>query len=183
MSEAELEQALAEARRGDEAAIAVLYRGLQPGLRRYLARRAPGMEDDLAAETWLGAARVLATFDGSLEDLKVLLFTIARRRLVDHFRRQRRAPRLVPIDSVVEPQAPGAEGLALDALAAQNAINQLTAVLPPLQAEVVLLRVVADLSVADVARVMGRSPGAVRVLQHRALQRLSKCAGSFAVTR
>jgi RNA polymerase sigma-70 factor (ECF subfamily) len=46
--------------------------------------------------------------------------------------------------------------------------------LPPAQAEVVLLRVVGDLSVEDVAEVVGRRPGAVRALQHRALQRLAR---------
>lgn len=182
MSEAELDQALTGARLGDERSMAVLYRGLQPSLRRYFARRAPGAEDDLASETWLAATRLLAAFDGSLEDLRILLFTIARRRLADHFRRQSRAPYLVPVDDVAELAAPAAEGLALDALAARHAIDQLTAALPPLQAEVVLLRVVADLSVADVARVVGRSPGAVRVLQHRALQHLAKRPGGIAVT-
>jgi RNA polymerase sigma-70 factor (ECF subfamily) len=54
------------------------------------------------------------------------------------------------------------------------AIEALLTELPPDQAEVVLLRVVADLSVEHVAGIMGRSPGSVRVLQHRPLRRLQK---------
>src|SRR5215207_3538673 len=48
------------------------------------------------------------------------------------------------------------------------------AALPPVQAEVVLLRVLAGFEVADVAEIVGKKPGAVRVLQHRALQRLAE---------
>jgi RNA polymerase sigma-70 factor (ECF subfamily) len=54
--------------------------------------------------------------------------------------------------------------------------------LPPLQAEVVLLRVVAELSVDEVARLVGRSPGAVRVAAHRGLRGLSVMAGPTGVT-
>jgi RNA polymerase sigma-70 factor, ECF subfamily len=39
---------------------------------------------------------------------------------------------------------------------------------------VVLLRVLAGFEVADVAKIVGKKPGAVRVLQHRALQRLAE---------
>jgi RNA polymerase sigma-70 factor (ECF subfamily) len=49
----------------------------------------------------------------------------------------------------------------------------LTSALPPEQAEVVVLRVVGGLSVEETARVVGKRPGTVRVLQHRALRRLS----------
>jgi RNA polymerase sigma-70 factor (ECF subfamily) len=45
--------------------------------------------------------------------------------------------------------------------------------LPPDQADVVLLRVLADLSVKDVAEILGKQPGAVRALQHRAIRRLA----------
>jgi RNA polymerase sigma-70 factor, ECF subfamily len=48
------------------------------------------------------------------------------------------------------------------------------AALPPGQAEVVLLRILAGFEVADVAKIVGKKPGAVRVLQHRALQRLAE---------
>ncbi|MGH9055101.1 MAG: RNA polymerase sigma factor [Acidimicrobiales bacterium] len=51
--------------------------------------------------------------------------------------------------------------------------------LTPAQAEVVLLRVLADLDVGQVAAIVGRRPGAVRVLQHKALQRLAKSIPSL----
>ena len=54
---------------------------------------------------------------------------------------------------------------------------ELIASLPPAQAEVLLLRVVADLSVEDVARIVGKRPTAVRALQHRAVVGLARRAG------
>jgi RNA polymerase sigma-70 factor (ECF subfamily) len=54
--------------------------------------------------------------------------------------------------------------------------------LPPLQAEVILLRVVAGLDTDAVARVVGRSPGAVRVAAHRGLRRLAQNLTEAGVT-
>lgn len=51
------------------------------------------------------------------------------------------------------------------------ALRRLTCLAPD-QAEVIFLRVLAELDVEDVAAVLGKTPGAVRVLQHRALRRL-----------
>ena len=58
-------------------------------------------------------------------------------------------------------------------MSAQDAIAALTSALPAEQAEIVVLRVVGGLPVEEVARVIGKKPGAVRVLQHRALRRLA----------
>jgi RNA polymerase sigma-70 factor, ECF subfamily len=60
-----------------------------------------------------------------------------------------------------------------DRLSSQAAVDRLVAGLPAAQSEVLLLRVVGGLAVAEVAGIMGRSPGWVRVTQHRALRRLA----------
>jgi RNA polymerase sigma-70 factor (ECF subfamily) len=62
------------------------------------------------------------------------------------------------------------------ALATRAALERI-ATLPPAQSEVLLLRVVADLSVDDVAAILGKRPAAVRALQHRALLRLARARG------
>ena len=58
----------------------------------------------------------------------------------------------------------------LSSTAAAQALAQLT----PDQREVILLRVVADLSVADAAEVLGKQPGAIKTLQRRALASLRR---------
>ena len=182
MTDADLENALDDARRGDEWAITLLFRSIQPQLLRYLSRQAPGVAEDLASETWLSAAQGLARFEGSVSDFRALVFTIARRRVVDHYRRQgRRLTEVSLVDGGDEPQRDAAE-IAVESLSTQQAIDVLVAALPPAQAEVVLLRVVADLSVEEVARVMRRSTGAVRILQHRALRKLEKHFNQETVT-
>ena len=170
------EDLLELARRGDEWAISCLFRALQPSLLRYLSRRAPAAAEDLAAEVWLALARGLATFSGPAHELRALLFTIARRRVADYYRARARRPNLVHLDGDTCDPATTEDvaELAIGALSAEQAIDALVSQLPSDQAEVVLLRVVADLSVDAVARVMGRRPGAVRVLQHRALRTLAR---------
>jgi len=77
--------------------------------------------------------------------------------------------------------APDAADLALHNLATQRAIALVSA-LPPLQAEVIMLRVVAGLDTEAVAELLGRSPGAVRVAAHRGLRRLAGVLANAGVT-
>jgi RNA polymerase sigma-70 factor, ECF subfamily len=160
---------------GDEAAFRVLWRDLQPGLLRYLDALAPGAGEDLASETWLRVVDGLARFSGDERAFRAWVFTVARHRAVDRWRRRtRRHDELVPLEALADLPAPDdpAEA-ALDAISTRAAVA-LLATLPRDQAEVVLLRVVAGLDVAQVAAITGKRPGTVRVLAHRALRRLAQ---------
>jgi RNA polymerase sigma-70 factor (ECF subfamily) len=180
----DLDEALVAARVGDEWAIACLFRAFQPPLLRYLRHHAPEVAEDLASETWLAAAKGLARFEGDVGDFRAWLFSVAWRRVADHYRRRGRQPKQVLLDDAGEPAAPVDVGdAAVGQLSAQAAIDALVRDLPHDQAEVVLLRVLADLSVDEVAKVMGRSPGSVRVLQHRALRQLGRLWDRTAVTQ
>lgn len=170
-----LDVALDEARQGEERGVVALFRALNPGLVRYLRHHARGMEEDLASEVWASASIALPRFEGDARGFRALLFTLARRRMVDHYRRTGRAPSIVALSEVEEPSDGIDVGTAVVSdLSVQEAIEVLVKGLPKTQAEVILLRVVGDLSVEEVAEVLGRSRGSVRVLQHRALQRLAK---------
>jgi RNA polymerase sigma-70 factor (ECF subfamily) len=161
---------LAAAQRGEEDSFAALWRDANPVLLRYLAVLAPGAADDVAAETWVTVVRGLASFQGDEQAWRGWLLTTARRRAIDEGRARGR--RAVPVEDVPEGRpAPDAADVALEGLSTERALA-LVATLPPLQAEVVLLRVVAGLDVAEVARILGRRPGAIRVAAHRALARL-----------
>ena len=164
---------LARAQAGDEAAFACLFRDVQPGLLRYLRVITPEAED-VASDTWLQVVTGLTGFRGQEEAFRAWLFTIARHRAADAGRSRARRPAvpLALIETAEQPLAPDAADLALDGMSARAAVA-LIATLPRDQAEVVMLRVVAGLDVADVARIVGKSPGAVRVTAHRALRRLA----------
>ncbi|HET9691612.1 MAG TPA: sigma-70 family RNA polymerase sigma factor [Acidimicrobiales bacterium] len=163
--------------RGSAEAVTALYRWLTPGLVRYLEAQAPGHGDDLAAETWISAGRTLAGFDGDADAFRGWLFTAARRQLVAHWRRRAARPKEVADLGSLGHAADRAElpeESVVEAMASAEAVAVITRSLPPDQAEVLLLRVVAGLDAAQVGEVLGKRPGTVRVVQHRALQRLKE---------
>lgn len=182
----EFEAVLAAAQEGQEWAVTVLFRDLQPRLLRFLRAQEPRVADDVAAEVWLAVASGIGGFSGDEPGFRAWVFTIARRRLIDHARRAVRRRTDVSESGVFErleaSDAPEKE--AIDNLGAQDAVTLVFELLPHDQAEVVLLRVLGDLDADQVAEIMGRSANWVRVTQHRALRRLADRLGPKAgVTR
>jgi RNA polymerase sigma-70 factor, ECF subfamily len=164
---------LTAACRGDETAFTSLFRAHQPLLLRYLRPLAGAAHEDVAAETWVQVVRGLRDFDGDLDGFRGWLFTIAHRRWVDHLRAEsRRPPRQDEAAALDLPAGERVDEVVETILSTERAVD-LIGRLAPDQAEVVLLRVVADLDVAATARVVGKSRGAVRVLTHRGLRRLA----------
>jgi RNA polymerase sigma-70 factor (ECF subfamily) len=166
---------LAAAQGGDEQAFAVLWRDLQPALLRYFQVVAPQAAEDLAADTWVSIIRRLKQFRGDERAFRAWLFTVARHRAID-WRRQaaRRPTNLVPVEQLAEHQAPDDPVAQVLGAHSTRAALALLAELPADQAEVVALRVLGGLEVAEVARILGKRPGAVRVLAHRGLRQLAK---------
>lgn len=176
---AEFEAVLVAAAAGDGRAVEALFRELQPRLLRFLVAQEPRVADDLAAEVWLAVATGISRFEGDWHDFRAWVFAIARRRLADHRRTAvRRRTDVVDSDAFDLREADDApEQQTLDKLSGQQAAALITSVLVGDQAEVLLLRVLADLDVDDVAAIMQRSPNWVRVTQHRALRTLVKRLG------
>lgn len=164
---------------GDPHAIEVLFRELQPRLLRYLQSQESRFSDDLAAEVWLAVARRISLFEGDWPDFRAWVFAIARNRLADHRRTaaRRRTDVVAAEDFDQKPADDATENEALDKISGQQAAVLITAVLSADQAEVLLLRVLADLDVDQVASIMQRSPNWVRVTQHRAMRTLAKRLG------
>jgi RNA polymerase sigma-70 factor (ECF subfamily) len=170
------------ARTGAEWAITELYRDLHPAVVRYLRARAPGEHEDLASEVWLGVAGGLARFHGDEPAFRRYVFTVAHRRVVDHWRTRGRDPSDNPVRDG-DDLAPDAQDEAIENLTTSAALDLVRTHLPPDQADVVLLRVVAGLTTEDVARIVGKRAGTVRVLQHRGLRRLARVLDRQRVTR
>jgi RNA polymerase sigma-70 factor (ECF subfamily) len=168
-----LDAALARASAGDEAGFLQLWRALQPPLLRFL--RVIGCDDpeDVASETWLQVVRDLPWFAGDETDFRRWLFTIGRHRAIDAARARARRP-VTPVSSGLEILADHqlVEEQVLDGLSVQQALGML-ADLSRDQAEAVALRVIAGLETPDVARILGKSAGAVRVALHRGLKTLA----------
>jgi RNA polymerase sigma-70 factor (ECF subfamily) len=169
-------EVLAAAKAGQEWAVACLFDALQPPLLRYLTWQEPSAAEDLAGETWLAVAEGVGGFEGEEGAFRAWVFGIARRRLADHRRRgARRRTKVVPDEILaLVPGDRDPAGVVVDRLASEEALASLTRALPPDQADVVVLRVVGGLSVEEAAEVLGKRPGHIRVLQHRALRRLAQ---------
>jgi RNA polymerase sigma-70 factor, ECF subfamily len=175
--------ALAAARLGEEWAVALLWRDLHPRILRYL-RVAVGDSDaeDLGSDVWLEVARGLGRFDGDEPAFRAWVFTIARRRVIDAGRREQRRRTDPMSPQQIDRGGDDASG-ELEARFALDAALRRVARLPRDQAEVVALRVLAGLSAEQVAEIVGKRAGAVRVLQHRGLQRLADELAAEGVTQ
>lgn len=166
---------LGAAKLGEEWAAEQLYVDLQPRVLRFLRGLEPTAADDLAGEVWLALARGISGFDGDLPGLRAWVFTIARRRVADYRRSSGRRP-AAPTEAEFFNGLVGGNDTAqevIEKLSGQEAVDLITATLPAEHAELLMLRVLGDLGVLQVAEVMGRSPNWVRVTQHRALRRLA----------
>jgi RNA polymerase sigma-70 factor, ECF subfamily len=171
--EEQFKSVLAAAKTGAEWAITALYRDLQPSLLRYLRARTPADAEDLASEVWANVASGLSRFEGDEGAFRRWLFMIAQRRLIDLWRQDgRRAAVVRSLESAFDASDADPELHVLAASETEAALARIGA-LPPAQAEVVLLRVVGGLDVESVAAIVGKKPGAVRVLQYRALKSLA----------
>lgn len=168
-----MDDVLARARSGDEGGFLELWQSLQPPLLRYLRVLRCADPDDVASETWLQVVRDLHKFKGGENDFRRWMFTIGRHRAIDVARSASRHP--------VTPAAAGLEHLAdeqtvedqvLDSIVIRKALALLSD-LSPDQAEAVALRVIAGLDTSAVARILGKSSGAVRVALHRGLRALA----------
>ena len=134
--------------------LADAYSELSEPLMRFLAGLAGrGRAEDLASQVWLEATELAGRFEDDVEGFRRLLFTIARRRLIDHRRRwwQRRVVLRGDDGAWADHPDPG---LAVD----QTHAFELVGRLPHAQAEVVLLRVIAGFSAEQVGEITGRSP-------------------------
>jgi RNA polymerase sigma factor (sigma-70 family) len=165
------------ARSGAPWALERLYREFHPAVLAFLRARAPADAEDLASEVFIAVAEGLGRFEGDEEGFRSWLFTITYRQ-VGQLRRRlgRRRTEPFPAEEVGERVPPGdAERDAMAAISTHEAL-ELISTLPPAQGEVLLLRVVADLAVDEVAKIVGKRPTAVRALQHRAVVGLARRA-------
>ncbi len=172
----EFADALAAARGGEEWGFATLYREFAPGVLGFLRGRVSSDAEDVASSVWLDVARSIGRFTGDERGFRAWLFTIVRRRMMNEYRRRSR-DRAEPRDPAqlppeISPDDPETEVLA--AFGRDDAATLIGSVLPELQGEVILLRVVAELSVDEIAQLLNLAPGHVRVLSHRGLKALAE---------
>jgi RNA polymerase sigma-70 factor (ECF subfamily) len=152
-----------------------LFQAYGPAVAGYLRVQRVPDPDGLANEVFLRVFRGIERFEGSEDKFRSWVFTIAHHVLVDEFRRASRRPMEQDggDDIIVLESGGNAEDDAMDRLA-DGEVRELLDGLAPDQRDVLLLRVVGDLTVEQVAETLGKTPGAVKQLQRRGLESLRR---------
>jgi RNA polymerase sigma-70 factor (ECF subfamily) len=168
---------LRAARDGDAQAFEQIYVALSGKVLAFARVRGASDPEGLANEVFLQVFLGLGRFDGSEGQLRAWVFRIARNKLIDESRRRWRRPVEVAADHDEMTAAPSRPDLVdsevLGRIATDSLIARL-AILTPEQRDVVVLRTVADLTVDDIAVVLGKRPGSVKALQRRAFRVLER---------
>jgi RNA polymerase sigma-70 factor (ECF subfamily) len=169
-SAAELRRLVTRAKAGEQDAVDALYRLHVDRIYAYLAANVgnPHDAEDLTTLTFMRMIMSLPRYRPSSTPFAAWLFRIARNLAVDHFRAAARA-RARP-QPVVWPDA-SAEDEALSVLD-REVLREELATLSLGQREVLTLKFVCGLTNAEVASVLGKTEGAVKALERRALRTL-----------
>jgi RNA polymerase sigma-70 factor (ECF subfamily) len=168
------ESLLAAARAREAWALERLYAALAPAVAGFLRVQHAAEPDDLTSEVFVGVLRNLGSFRGDEKHFRSWVFTIAYRRLTDERRASGRRPLAQSLDDTPDPVDPGDIQADVERLLATHRVRDLCAPLPPAQRDVLLLRLVGRLTIDEIARLLGRSRGAVKALQRRGLATVSQ---------
>ena len=176
-AEAERLIALVElARKGDAEAFGLLYDHYQGSVYRFLYYRvgSVSLAEDLTSETFFRALRSMSSFRWQGKDFGAWLMTIARNLTTDHYKASR--TRLESTTEDMSPHDSATEGPESAVLASLTNEALLTALkqLPAEQQECLIMRFLQGLSIAETAKVLGRSDGAIKQLQLRGVRNLAK---------
>jgi RNA polymerase sigma factor (sigma-70 family) len=175
VSDDRLNSLLPAAREGSEAAWAEIFQELAPAVLGYLRVSGEAEPEDALGEVFLQVARDIGRFDGNWPRFRSWVFTIAHHRMIDAGRRRARRP-VEPVAEPPEPPTTPVDTASEEALARISAeeVHEVLGELSEGQRAVLLLRVVGDLSVEEVAKAIGKRPGAVKQLQRRGLAAVQK---------
>jgi RNA polymerase sigma-70 factor (ECF subfamily) len=162
-----------QAKSGDQEAFAQLYEACIERVYRYVFFRVSDQQtaEDLTSQVFLKAWEKLDHYRPKGPFL-AWLYAIARNTVIDHYRTRKQtvslddaAPVAVQADDLDDVME-----LEFEMETVQAAMQELTAE----QQEVLILKFIAEFNTAQIARRMGKSQGAIRALQMRALQTLAK---------
>ena len=167
------EKLVRAAQRGDRQAFARLYEANVERVYRYLLGRMgePADAEDVTAEVFIRAMKALSSYKAKGLPLIAWLYRIAHNEAVNYMRKKaRRRETLLP-DLLTAPDDPAEAAVQQ---ATSDEVSRSMSNLTDLQRQVLSLRFAAELSIAETAKAMNRSEGAVKFLQHSALQSLRR---------
>jgi RNA polymerase sigma factor (sigma-70 family) len=172
--DSEFDNILQAARAKESWAWEAIYRNLSPIVLGYLRTRNASEAEDLTGAVFLGVVTEISRFEGDERAFRTWVLTIAHRRLVDSHRHRGRS--LEEIRSELPEKAVltgNVESEALERLDTEH-VRRLLASLSPDQQDVLLLRILGDQTIDEVAKILGKRRGAVKALQRRGVAALRR---------
>ncbi len=171
---------LEAARNGAPWACTRIYQSLAPAVAGYLRLNGADDPDDVTSEVFLRVFSSCRCFSGTEAQFRAWVFTIAHSRLIDGRRTKNRTPEMAVLEEErLDGQGQttaGAEEEAMSRLALDD-VERLLGELTSEQRDVIALRLIAQMSVEEVATALEKPPGAVKALQRRALATLRRRLG------
>jgi RNA polymerase sigma factor (sigma-70 family) len=163
------DETVAAAQSGDPDALRTIYMALSPLVLGYLTAKGVDDPEAVTSDVFLALFPQLSRLRGGAAGLRKLTFSIAHARMVDDHRARTRRPPALQYDPYSDTRTVESAEAATDAELAREHVLEILDMLPDDQREVLTLRIVADLSITQVADIIGRSNGAVKQLQRRGL--------------
>lgn len=159
---------------GDEEAFGRLYDKYVAAIYRFVSFRVAGKEiaEDLSAEVFLKTWQYVKQGDRQIENVKALLYRIAANSVIDHYRQSGNEYLALSEDvwnQIIDQSSLFEEAQKKDDL---RQVNQAIKSLSPADRELILMRYSNDLSVKEIADILGKNQGAVRTALHRAIKTL-----------
>lgn len=165
---------LEAARDGHGQAFTQLWQRYARGVAAFARSRGAEEPDELTSDVFAAVFRSLGDFVGDEAAFRGFLFTVTRRRLVDEVRRRRRRPLTSRWDSGADDRQVASAEEVVMGFGSDTAARDLLEGLTPDQRDVLVLRVFGELTLEQVATVLGKRLGAVKALQHRGLEALRR---------
>jgi RNA polymerase sigma-70 factor (ECF subfamily) len=164
------------ARSGDKEAFGLLFDHYHPSVYRfiYYRTRSQALAEDLASETFFRALRSMNNFRWQGRDFGAWLMTIARNLCTDHFKAGKTRLELTTEDMGLHDDATDGPETAVLAQLTNETLLTCLKQLPKEQQECLIMRFLQSMSIADTAKVLGRTEGAVKQLQLRGVRNLAK---------
>lgn len=157
------------AQKSDPEALRVIYEALAGRILGYLKVRGVDDAESVCQDVFLSLFSRLQTLHGGPSGLQALTYTIAHARVVDFHRARANAPQHVEFLESDSPQEPSTQDVVLSQYLSAPVAAALEK-LPEIQRECLLMRTVVGLSIQETAEALGKSEGAVKQLQRRALE-------------
>lgn len=164
------------ARAGDVEAFGALYDHYHSSIYRFIYYRVSNQAtaEDLLSETFFRALRSMASFKWQGKDFGAWLMTIARNLVVDHYKAGRTRLEMTTDDLSAHQEVQGGPEDEVLARLTNDILREALRALPAEQQECLVLRFLSGQSIAETALALGRTEGAIKQLQLRAVRNLAK---------